>query len=222
MPVARFAELRLPEDAWFSPDAVTYSFPRPIFDLIGPEGGLVSESEMPSQGLVLERFGTGWARHFPTRPAWQSPSWPFPSPFSGEFLHGYGEPLWSIVAAASRLRNVLDLIAYHTPKHRPPTPHDRSVIVAAIANLTAFTGAVSQAPDLDDDGKFQVRVDSWSLLATYGAMIMLDLKGEAPVLTCRRCRRPFIYPDKRAGYCSDRCRQADQKAAYRKKKRSAE
>jgi hypothetical protein len=137
------------------------------------------------------------------------------SPFRPAFT------LEAIIEAASRLRDILGLIAHYTPKHRPPNTHERAGIVAAIANLTAFTGGVSQAPDLDDDGKFQVRVDSNSLLATYGAMIMLDLKGEAPVLVCRRCRRAFIYPDKRAGYCSDRCRQADQKAAYRKRKRDA-
>jgi predicted nucleic acid-binding Zn ribbon protein len=53
-------------------------------------------------------------------------------------------------------------------------------------------------------------------------MIMLDLNGYAPVRVCRRCHTPFIYPDKRAGFCSDRCRWADQKAAQRNKKRTGE
>jgi len=65
-------------------------------------------------------------------------------------------------------------------------------------------------------------LDSSSLLAAYGHMVMLDLAGGTPVHICRRCKMPFVHTDRRAGYCSDRCRWAAQKAASWKRKAIAE
>jgi hypothetical protein len=59
--------------------------------------------------------------------------------------------------------------------------------------------------------------DSPSLLSAYTAMAMLDLSWGYQVVMCKRerCRTPFIYPDPRTEFCSDRCRKAAEQAKFR-------
>lgn len=213
---ARYPELQLAEQRRLA--RRDPSLPRPVFDLLGPEGGLLRHPEYGEAGAMLVPFGDEWDAYFPNRPSWRPPTWPFPSPDDVGFMRGYGEPLSAIVDTAAEFCRILSLVAYHSPRRRPPSRSQRQRIVAAIGALEALAGPPDEVIELDEEGRPVEGRRSRSLLGAYCAMIMLDLKGGDPVRICKRkaCRVPFIYPDSRTKHCRDQCRRAEEQAEYRR------
>jgi hypothetical protein len=132
---------------------------RPVSDLLGPEGGLITQALDPSEGLVVVPFAEEWQSYFPDGSPLRFPKWPFPNPDTTEFLRGYGEPLWLIVEAAVELRRTLSVIAYYKSKRREPNESQRQSIRSALSGLTALAGPESL--DVDESGS--VKADSHPL-----------------------------------------------------------
>ncbi|HET6497056.1 MAG TPA: hypothetical protein VFH61_17030 [Thermoleophilia bacterium] len=221
VPVTSYGDLRAPRAAEasrglrLSAEQIA-SMPKSMLETVGPAGGLIRQP-LGSDGLEVAPLEGCWRGHFPTRPEWQTPRWPMPSPHSEEFWRSYGEPLAAIVDAAAQLRWILDVIAAHLPKHVRPTPRQRGQLTAAVDHLASFTSNTWPRADLDAEGKPRVRWAAPSLLGSFALMIMLDFAGKGTVRVCKRCGTPFTSPAPIAIYCSDRCRQAVDKANYREK-----
>ena len=107
--------------------------------------GLKVPSKQPKRG------------HFPTRPEWQTPHWPLPSPHSEEFWRSYGEPLAFVVDAAAQLSWILLAFQMHSPEHVRPTAGQRLRLDAALDSLGALTLNAWPRAHLDDRGRPQVR-----------------------------------------------------------------
>ena len=147
---ARYPELQLAEQHQLA--RRDPSLPRPVFDLLGPEGGLLRHSEYGEQGAMLVPFSDEWEVYFPDRPWWRPPTWPFPRPDGVEFMRGYGEPLSAIVDAAAELSRILSLIAVHRPNRRPPSRSQRPKILAALRSLRTLAGPMDEDIDMDEKG----------------------------------------------------------------------
>ena len=220
VPAARHGELRRARDHRPSrgPQLTAEqaaSMPKSLIAMIDPAGGLIRRP-LSGTGLEVVPLNGCWRDHFPTRPEWQTPRWPLPSPHSVQFWHSYGEPLSAIVDAAHQLRWIMETIAIETPKYRRPMAAERQRLTSALDHLASFTANVWPRAILDVEGKPQVRWTAPSLLGSFALMIAFDLAGKGTIRTCACCGTPFASKATQAVYCSDRCRNAVQQRTFRK------
>ena len=195
------------------------------------KGELVSEEDIPKSlprpGVIFqsvgkaelkqEPLGYSWARFFPDVPTEQRETFQYPVPLSEAFWRLYAEPLDAFVNAAVTLRNALYGLAHVKPVAEA-SKEENSWVRCGEKILYALLAPVSPALELLDDGKFQQRWVSTSLLASYAMMAFLDLVEERP-LRCEVCGKLFVSGAYQARYCSPTCRHTAQKRAYRERRK---
>jgi hypothetical protein len=158
-------------------------------------------------GIVVEPLAVAWGRYFPTIPAKERGTFPYPVPLSNAFFSYYAEPLDAFLTAADQLRRGLEELA--------DAPHGYSQ--AGGPTLARLLAPMSL--DLAY-GAHGLR-EAWmgpSLLAMLAAMAALDVARGGRVRVCY-CKKLFVSDDKRVEYCSLKCRRNSQMSAWRARER---
>lgn len=158
-------------------------------------------------GLMVEPLGIAWGRYFPTIPAKERATFPYPAPLSDRFWRYYVEPLDAFLTAADQLRRGLEELA--------DAPHGYDQ--AGGQTLSRLLAPMS----LDLAYGVHGLQEAWlgpSLLSMLAAMAVLDVARGGRIRVCY-CKTLFISDDKRVEYCSPKCRRNSQMSAWRARKR---
>jgi hypothetical protein len=160
-------------------------------------------------GLVVEPLAVAWGRYFPTIPAKERATFPYPAPLSDRFWSYYVEPLEAFLAAADQLRRGLEELA------DGPHGYDQ----AGGPTFVRLLAPMSLDLTHDGDGLREAWIGP-SLLSMLAAMAVLDVARGGRVRVCY-CKTLFISDDKRVEYCSVKCRRNAQMSAWRARKRQS-
>ena len=132
-----------------------------------------------------------------------------PVPFSEEFWRSYGEPVWEISRFCDLFTRAVDHLkpwgADATTDHQPPKATRASLFLKDLARNV-------EVDDLENTRR------SAGLLASYALMVLWDRADDRRCLQCVNCKRHFASNDKRARYCSPRCRNIVQSRRHREKR----
>ena len=191
-----------PEDTSIPPASATFA---PLFSQVVEDVNLAR---------ALGQF-------FPAVEGTEFETYEYPIPMSEEFWRQYAEPLGHFKEAIQGFRDILGNLGKLGPLEHLPDDVLRSVSRGK-AQLQAIL-SVSPALVLMEDGTFAPRWAFSSLLAIAAFELWQQLIGGRSVKHCKRakCRRIFIPSNNARGYCSDRCKQAEEKARQRRQKSNA-
>lgn len=178
-----------------------------------PSPGAITATGQSEPFRRIDPNRTVWADFFPDVPAEDVGTYNYPPPYTEAFWHQYGEPLHLFINAARDLSENLATLARlgnakrltnEERNQRDWAMRDVSAICAGVLVLTATDTAYSH---------------QWagrSLLATLGLMAVQELSANR-LRRCKVCGRLFSSEAYQVEYCSKRCRQRQQKRAYRKR-----
>lgn len=191
-------------------------------------GALVPEDLLPAEwtppGVLLQDLGEPgwrfepldgtWAHFFPDVPEVDRPTYPYPRPCSEPFWQLYAEPVDAFLRAAAVLRDAVTDLAQPRGDAEAGDSYLHRLwrgLEALQSLLTAITPALLPL----GNGTYLQHWQGNSLLGTLAMMAYLDLTERRRVFSCARCRKIFTSAAYQARYCSERCRYAAQKRAYR-------
>lgn len=192
--------------------------------------GFLSEL-WPRPGVILQELGgtnwqqeplnSTWARFFPRVPKEKSTEYPYPIPPSEKFWRLYAEPLDEFIEAGVLFQEALQGLARQdSPRGRARGIYPK--LIHGLRTLHGLVAPVSLTLQPRRDGTFEQQWVAPSLLASFGMMALQDLAGQARVILCDRCKKPFVSGQYNVRYCSPTCRNTIQKQRYRQKLRTKE
>ncbi len=163
------------------------------------------------------RLGEAVGRFFPQVPVAERDTALYPHPLSEDFWHQYCEPLEEFRWAVKDFQTMMDNLSHAGPSD-VLLPRDRAAIWNGQGQLNSL---LSVYPSLwiEFDGTSTPRWAFPSLLAIFAFEVWQKLIGGQSIRHCKRsrCRRLFLAAQYNREYCSDRCRQAEEKARQRRR-----
>ena len=146
--------------------------------------------------------------YFPLPDAAGDPFVP-PLPLTDQFWRSYGEPVWEINRYCRLFGRAVEYLAQWN--HNLPTDEQDPTVKRASMFLKDLAHNVA----LDEVENTRT---SAGLLASYALMVLWDRADGRRCLHCEKCDGFFTSNDKRALYCSPRCRNRVQSERHRAKK----
>ena len=187
-------------------------------------------ADWPRPGVVIqdlrvpdwkvEKLSQTWARFFPSVPAAESGTYPYPLPGSEAFWRIYAEPIDDFVAAATLLLTAVKFLG-EVGRAGDGRQGDGGEIRGRLDMLHRLLAPVAPAVGVTEDGAFRQEWRASTLLGTYAMMALLDLTEQRRPLVCTICGRLFVTKAYQGIYCSATCRQTAQKRRYRARLRDA-
>ena len=161
---------------------------------------------MGKSEVEVEKLGTSWVRHFPTVPAEEAETFPYPCPGTPSFWKLYAEPVDEFVGAVLRLKHALESVAERGLKGSSPT--------GAFAPLV---GPVGMAIETSADSVLDTRWIYPTLLASLSGMVVRDTSANRRIRRCQAapCNNLFVSSAWQAKYCSFRCSKRVEMRIYR-------
>lgn len=146
----------------------------------------------------------------------------YPLPLTGEFWQNYQEPLgyWMRTAGlfARAVENVSLAAEARFLKKACPVPGDSlNVSIWILNSLAALEGQFYEF------GAYVVEKTrtTGGILSVMAETFLIDVMAGRRAVRCGKCETIFVSKDRRARYCSVRCRNAAQTGRYRHKRRDA-
>ena len=196
-------------------------------DLIGrlaePRGGVLPD---PPTALTTRLFSVGYeskplgeavGHFFPLVPPAEKDSYSYPYPLSDDFWREYSEPLVLFRWAARDFRDMMDNLSHAGPWYEQ-VPRARAAMVIGRDQLNSLL-SVYPSLRIEEDGTMVAKWMFPSLLAAFTFEVWQSLIGGQSIRHCQRtrCHRLFVSAQYNREYCSDRCRQAEEKARQRRR-----
>lgn len=212
------------KSAWGS-EEITIDEEHRMEDWIGQLVTVEETVHPPPSAILSELFVTRYeettlgdaiARYFPDVPNNEQDTHEYPIPLSNEFWYQYGESLGEFRDAVSQFQNMVEALGKNEgPLDYLPTK-DLHDLISAQGSLHSLA---SVSPVLGNDANGQ-NIPRWaflSLLGIFAFSVWQELVGGKSVYQCARpkCRKVFLSSNTRRQYCSDRCRQTEEKARQR-------
>lgn len=189
--------------------------------LVDPEdtihlGPSATISRLFSYQYEEKKLGEAIGHFFPDLPYgdWDTPE--YPMPLSDAFWRQYGESLGDFRSAILRFREMVENLSPLKASLKHLREEDLRRLGQARSQLHSLL-SVSPALGIDEDGNPVHRWAFSSLLSMFALSVWQDLVGGKSVRHCarHRCRKVFLSGNRRRLYCSDQCRQAEEKARQR-------
>jgi len=162
------------------------------------------------------RLGEAIGPFFPQIPMAERDTTEYPHPLSDEFWNQYCEPLAEFRWAVKDFQTMIDNLSHAGPMFEVP-PRQWNAMVQGRDQLNSLL-SISPGFDYQVDGTTSATWTFPSLLAIFAFEIWEKLIGGQSVKHCKRtnCRRLFLTAQYNRDYCSDRCRQSEEKARQRR------
>jgi hypothetical protein len=167
-------------------------------------------------------LGEAVGRFFPQVPLDEKDTALYPYPLSDDFWHQYCEPLQEFRWVVREFQTMMDNLSHAGPWDVKP-PGERGAMVVGQDQLNSL---LSIYPGLwiEFNGTVTARWTFPSLLAIFAFEVWQKLIGGQSIRHCKRsrCRRLFLAAQYNREYCSDRCRQAEEKARQRRRNQTSQ
>lgn len=191
--------------------------------LVEPAGGALPNPSMAttmpifSHGYVSQPLEEAIGHFFPLVPLEEKNTFFYPQPLSEEFWHHYAEPLGYFQSVASDFRYMMDNLSYAGLRNDQfnratgRTGQGKSQLNSLLS--------ISPSLRIEEDGSTVPMWDFPSLLAVFAFEVWQNLIGGQSIRHCQRtkCGRLFLSAQYNRGYCSDRCRWAEEKFRQRRR-----
>ena len=187
-----------------------------------PIRGKISIHPIDKPETTVESLGQTWATFFPTIPASERESYPYPKPTTAAFWQLYQEPVKTFFDNATLLERAMTTLAKGRGTFANGAISDSSKVddyALAIHDLNSYAGTIRWSLT-EENGAFVQRWASPALFASLAMMVLQNLAGGQTVRTCRTCGGVFMSSAYQAQYCSTRCRQTMNKRTVRRKART--
>lgn len=166
-----------------------------------------------------ESLDQTWATYFPDVPAEERENYQYPLPLSDAFWRQYAEPVNRFLGMARTLATVVE-----TLREMPPPDQLSSGMAGQVyraqEQLHSLLSSAQPTLAIRNDGIFEQRWTTTSLLASYAMMFLFDLTDTTGAIRrCQACRNLYISYSSRARYCSKTCRHRAQKRNQRAQER---
>lgn len=153
---------------------------------------------------------------FPNVPQDEQDTFQYPMPLTDSFWQQHAEPLGAFQWAVMAIEQLLQQLEHNKPLKRGWAQR------MAGEGLFKLNTLLEVSPSLDIQPQTSTYVSKWSfpsLLAAIAFGIWENLSEGMSVKSCKRarCRNYFIANTSNKVYCSDRCRQTEEKARKRRK-----
>lgn len=170
-----------------------------------------------SIGYESKPLGDAIGHFFPLIPPEEKDSYPYPQPLEDDFWHQYSEPLELFRWAARDFRDMMENLSHAGPWNEQ-VPRARTAMIIGEEQLNSVL-SVYPSLRIEEDGTMVSRWIFPSLLAVFAFEVWQNLIGGQSIRHCQRtrCRRLFLSAQYNREYCSDRCRQAEEKARQRRR-----
>ncbi len=165
------------------------------------------ESKVSEGNLVLRPF------------FWREPhEGQYPVPLSPEFWEIYHEPLDEWTRIADVFREAVELVSRHAAdlmEGRGRPENELSYVHGALALLNVLASSEAYYHEFYRS-RLQRELSCASFLSALAGMFLRDLMAGRRALRCGRCEKIFVSNDRRAVYCSVKCRNTAQMGRYRR------
>jgi hypothetical protein len=140
-----------------------------------------------------------------------------PCPNTRAFWDCYGEPVWEFVEWCE----IFALSVNYLSRWEGGATEGEAVLTVRQSNrvLTGLAQSAAHAFQFDPERNTtsEERVSA-GLIASYALMFLWDRTERRRTIECQNCGSYFVSDEKRARYCSPRCRNTAQSRRYRSKK----
>ena len=177
--------------------------------------------EIRTNKLKSSSFEEAWVQFFPDVPRNEAEFYHYPLPLSDGFWRLYAEPIGTFLNMATVLKDAVTDLSCARPLAEA-SEKELVYLRSGRDSLHALLGPASPALLPKQDGGFDHRWASTSLLASLAMMVFQDLTEQRRILACNTCKKIFVTEAWQRLYCSDRCRRTAQKRRYREKKKDSE
>lgn len=173
----------------------------------------------PIFSATYEQKGLGEAigHFFPHIPPEEKDTALYPHPLDDDFWEQYCEPLEEFQWVVTEFKTMMKNLSYAGPWETSPVGERGAMIIGRdqLNSLLSFYPSL----EIQEDGRI---IDRWtfpSLLAIFAFEVWQKLIGGQSVKQCKRtkCRRLFLSAQYNREYCSERCRQTEEKARQRQR-----
>ena len=144
------------------------------------------------------------APYFPDAYGKDLETYPYPRPLSAKFMSEYAEPLALFWQSAADFIQAVEAMRFGSS----PGPWPMQGLIASVSPTLV----------LGEEGQFHQEWRCGSLLASLAMMVVMDVSEGSRIDRCATCRGYFSSRSPQALYCSVRCRQTEQKRAYRRRR----
>ena len=167
------------------------------------------------------RLGEAVGHFFPQIPVAEKDTALYPHPLSNDFWHLYCEPLEEFRWAVRDFQEMMDNLSYAGPWN-VLSPRDRGAMGIGQDQLNSLL-SIYPGLRVQYDGTTTATWTFPSLLAMFAFEVWQRLIGGQSIRHCKRprCRRMFLSAQRNRDYCSDRCRQAEEKARQRRRNQTS-
>ncbi len=159
-----------------------------------------------------------WGLFFPGVPNHEKDVFAYPPPGSADFWKLYAEPVHTFLNGALALQNIVRDLRHISPLGEAKE-EDQQRVCRGISILHALVAPISPGIKQLDDGSIEQRWVAPSLLASFAMMLLQDVSAQKRVLACKACGQLFLSAAYQAQYCTDTCRNAEQKRRHRARKK---
>lgn len=160
-------------------------------------------------------LGDAIAQYFPDVTPDDKDNNEYPVPLSPEFWSRYGESVGEFRTTILRFREMVDALSNQGPLEQLPEQAcaDLRQAHSSLQSLTSMSAEVG----VGAGGRIVPGLAFNSLLGIFGFSIWQDLADGKLVRHCnrQRCTNVYLTSNTKRRYCSDRCRQAEEKARWR-------
>lgn len=181
-------------------------------------------SDFDSGELMKQSVAQVFGRFFRDVGERDADAFAYPEPYSEEFWRSYAEPLQEFLAVARRFREAfLSAAILKDPTLVGEDERRRNPwIRPATSPLNSLVSPNGPALLRLEDGSFEQRLVSTSLLGSLALMAQQDLASERRVIRCAndKCRLMVVAVGYQTRYCSPQCRFAAEKRAQRAREKT--
>jgi len=178
-------------------------------------------TQLFSSNYEERRLGEAVGHFFPQIPLAEKDTALYPHPLSDDFWHQYCEPLEEFRWAVRDFQEMVDNLSHAGPWD-VLLPRGRSAMVIGQDQLNSLL-SIYPGLEVQFTGTITARWTFPSLLAIFAFEVWQKLIGGQSIRHCKRsrCRRLFLAAQYNREYCSDRCRQAEEKARQRRRNQTS-
>lgn len=141
----------------------------------------------------------------------------YPLPLTGDYWRQYGEPLQEFQWAVGDFRNMVENLSHKDRNDQ----RSRMLAKRGEDQLNAMLASVNPQVWLDPEGSVMPEWTFPSLLAIFAVEVSQSLTRGMSIQHCSRprCGKFFFSSQYNRAYCSDRCRNSEEKARQRNKRK---